>query len=422
MKKILSLVLVLIMVLGLAACGGIKLPLPSQSEDPASQGEQQPEQTPSVSGGKALVAEAGDKASFGSYGGKPIEWIALEVDEENKKALLVTTDCIRLDVWNESAESGEQVVWADCSLRAWLNGEFYNGLSAAEQAIILDTKLDYNNNNGFCDYPEEDVEWKTTTDKVFLLSGGDVKHYYGEDSLRVASLVLSESEMAATFERYLKIFNYVDEDGTVKSDMYALNNQPIEYWLRSNGRGYMAQIVLADGAFDDCGSNQDATFKGVRPAIWISLEAQKEETQVSSAAGEISAEQLYESWGKLSGYWNSTDDREFVALDMKDSHSAVFSYGLWETSAGRGFGDVTEIVSGGENIIEVTVYYPATEANEMDDAMPELIKKVVIDYSGKDTGGTIKIKVGEEKEVTYYYGGIDSDEAYQSFSEGGNEK
>lgn len=273
MKKIFTLALALIMVLSFTACGRKTDPAASAStasgneaDDSAAMQQEQPVE-PGADNGK-LISKAGDVASYGMYNAQPVEWLCLAV--EGNKALLTTRNCIRLDVFHDT-DGGDGVAWADCNIRAWLNGEFYDGFTQDEQAFILDTVLASNENMGYNDFPEDNVDWYETTDKVFLLSADEMNRYFTDEEARIAILSLSENALAETYDRYLSLYNYVDEDGTIKSDMYALSGQPVSYWLRSNGRGRMVQTISADGSFDDYGSNQDGDFKGVRPAMWVSI-------------------------------------------------------------------------------------------------------------------------------------------------------
>lgn len=216
-----------------------------------------------------IVSKVGETLGFGTNENKNIEWEVLAID--NEKALIVTKNCIRLDVFNEV----DTAIWADSTIRTWLNEEFIKQFGSNETTRILTTELNSNDNLDFNDYPEEKVNWKTTNDKIFLLSAGEVKKYFTDDNLRKSTLSLSESDLSATYDRYLKKFNYVDEDGTIKKDMYDLNNHAVEYWLRSTGRGYMSQTVNETGSIDNYGANQDATFKGIRPAMWIDISIEK---------------------------------------------------------------------------------------------------------------------------------------------------
>ena len=70
-------------------------------------------------------------------GSEPIEWIILEIQEN--RALLASRyalDCLPFH------DAEEDVAWADCTLRAWLNEDFWNGaFTEAEREIIRMTDV-----------------------------------------------------------------------------------------------------------------------------------------------------------------------------------------------------------------------------------------------------------------------------------------
>ena len=119
-----------------------------------------------------------DTITFGSYPqsdvtGKtkePIEWIVLDRDEENKKALLLSKYILDCKPYNDEYK---EVTWETCSLRKWLNRDFYNiAFNDSDKIYITLTSLinndnvDYGSNGG-----------NNTSDNVFLLSIDEIKHY-----------------------------------------------------------------------------------------------------------------------------------------------------------------------------------------------------------------------------------------------------
>lgn len=117
----------------------------------------------------AVEAKRGDTFFFGEYeqdgdlenGPEPIEWIVLK----NKDNKLYVMSKYGLD--NKPYHyKREAVTWETCSLREWLNGEFYEAaFSAEEKAMIADTELTN------ADNPYYNTEGgNDTIDKVFLLS------------------------------------------------------------------------------------------------------------------------------------------------------------------------------------------------------------------------------------------------------------
>lgn len=73
--------------------------------------------------------EVGDIVTFGSYdqdgnyenGAEPIEWIVLDTDGET--TVLLSRYGLETLPWNKVQTA---VTWENCSLREWLNGEFFD--------------------------------------------------------------------------------------------------------------------------------------------------------------------------------------------------------------------------------------------------------------------------------------------------------
>ena len=112
---------------------------------------------------------------------------------------------------------------------------------------------------------------------------------------------------------------------------------------------------------------------------------------------------LYSQWAKLVGWWNDSDGH-FLSPDMADSHSAVISYGMWDTEycvEGR----VVYMYQNGDSII--TAYVQADGTQEI----------FTIDYSQLETSAIITVSIGDRTTV-YSYAGDIQNEAYQSYLDG----
>jgi uncharacterized repeat protein (TIGR02543 family) len=93
---------------------------------------------------RALWEEA--KLLFGTYeqdnnlanGAEDIEWLVLE--KKDGKALLLSKYALVTKPYNEE---DTDVTWESCTLRSWLNGEFYKAISDHEVRISnLEIKVD----------------------------------------------------------------------------------------------------------------------------------------------------------------------------------------------------------------------------------------------------------------------------------------
>ncbi len=209
---------------------------------------------------------AGSYVAFGTYpqtasglDSTPIEWLVLEFDADNNRALLISRYGLDTQPYNSRSTP---VTWKMCSLRAWLNGTFLNeAFNAAEQAAILTTTVDNSINQSY-------GSWGTsggadTEDKVFLLSCAEADRYFGVtygDSRNVKA----QAEPTA----------YASKQGAIASgsDKTADGNAAGWWWLRSPGGNQgVAAYVREDGSLR---SNSVSAPSGlVRPVIWIDLDA-----------------------------------------------------------------------------------------------------------------------------------------------------
>lgn len=246
MKKLFALLIAVMMVLSLAACGGNDDPDPSGS----GTGQQGSEQTGQPSNGgekEALVKQAGDTASYGTYNGQPIEWLALAVDLENEKALLVSKDAVAMMPFDGDDPYSSD--WESSTIRTWLNNDFVNTAFTSEEASkILTTTISVVANSEY-----GTIGGSPTTDKVFLLSEEEINRYFPDGESRC--------------------INYEYEDGTDLADWWTIT--PGE----NSGR---AVVILAEGTILTDGYAV-GTELGIRPAIWISL---SDET-TNTVSGEV---------------------------------------------------------------------------------------------------------------------------------------
>ena len=231
MKKLLALLLVGMMIFSLAACGDNNTTDPdkdnpgvSQSGENSNGGEKNNEVDYSkLANG---IAE-----SFGVYEGKNISWKVLTVDEENKKALLITDKCIDLIPFNTTDES---FTWENSEIRTWLSGEFFeNAFTDAEKTLIIETvnKNPANSQTGIRGCGD-------TTDRVFILSETEALDYFEENEHRLAT--------------------------SYEGDVF-------QWWLRTPGDSESWFMLINDeGGLYYAGSTSQSSY-GVRPVIWIDL-------------------------------------------------------------------------------------------------------------------------------------------------------
>ena len=224
------------------------------------------------------IYEKYDTVKFGNYmqdkkGKKktPIEWIVL--DKKDDKVFLFSKYILDLKNFNDEYK---EISWKDCSLRKWLNNEFYDiAFSSEEKKKILETK---NINKGYKEVPFYDTkDSNDTVDKVFLLSQDEINIYfekYGEYSSNVANATTKATEYA--INQYMEYYEFKDEDEIKHELNVAFNKdkgETFDYWLRNfakNDNANSAAAVAAAGYLRTY-TYDDYTLQGVRPAIWVSL-------------------------------------------------------------------------------------------------------------------------------------------------------
>jgi len=126
----------------------------------------QPTPTPATSATQVQANIEKEKMRFGG-----IDWLVLEVSDG--KALLLSEQLLEPGRYNDR---WDQVTWRSCSLRWYLNGDFYDKtFSEAEKSRIAETTV-INNDNQWYGTPGG----SDTTDKIFILSIEEVVKYFGD--------------------------------------------------------------------------------------------------------------------------------------------------------------------------------------------------------------------------------------------------
>ena len=190
---------------------------------------------------------------FGSYPfekdgmRRPIQWNILK--RNGNKALLFSAYGLDAKLYNERYED---VTWETCSLRKWLNEDFYRtAFTDEEKSRILPTKVKN----------EDNPRWNTpggndTEDRVFLLSRSEAERY-----------------LPARLERKLEPTPYAKYGAQygVQTHYYDTCN----WWLRSPGHhSNDAAYVLNDGGIGDYGLSVLYNSIAVCPALWINLDSE----------------------------------------------------------------------------------------------------------------------------------------------------
>ena len=113
-----------------------------------------------------------------------IEWIVLEKDEKNNKALLLSKYILYSESYNDIED---KTSWEKCSLRKWLNNYFFDTIFADdEKEKIVKTIIKTEPNENYQTSGGNDTE-----DKIFILSKEECIKYFNisdDGSKKLATL------------------------------------------------------------------------------------------------------------------------------------------------------------------------------------------------------------------------------------------
>ena len=273
MKKVLSFVIIVAMMLATCSCT-------NKSTD------SKPDDTNEESENEVTWTRDGDYIVFGHYeqdgnldnGPEPIEWEI--VREEDGRMLLISRYILDLQSYNTESTN---VTWETCSLRAWLNEDFINtAFDDSEQKQIL-TVINSNPDNAY--YGTEGGN--DTEDRVFCLSVEEILDNY---DFQVWNEEYKDGcSQALMTERTQSVVNYLHGGGIdyeITSEAYTEYYGPHGYteecigltcgywWLRSPGgtSDSACPVDSAGGTGWDFSLFVVPATLGVRPAIYLKVE------------------------------------------------------------------------------------------------------------------------------------------------------
>ena len=257
-KKSIALLLAVVMMLALTACGRIKELASIKNMGKTEVAQNDDNDFVGNILGDYVTADVGDIIEFGTYeqdndtsnGKEPIEWQVLKRD--GNKILVISKYALDCKPYNTE---WEEVTWETCTLRTWLNETFLNeAFSEAEQTIIQTTEVSANRNPDWSTDPGN-----ATEDKIFLLSIIETYTYFASDE---ASMCVPTA--------------YAIANGAYTNDNYKVDGEATcWWWLRSpGGLQYTAAYVsLVGGGVSSYGDTVSNDYNGVRPALWINLDS-----------------------------------------------------------------------------------------------------------------------------------------------------
>ena len=213
-------------------------------------GNQSQYSTGPAAGSPYANLRVGDVVTMGRYeqdnnynnGSEPVQWRVLDI--RDGRALLLSVYGLETMAYHWNAVS---VTWENCSLRAYLNSNFYNGVFADnERQWILQT---WNNNPNSARYGT--YGGNNTYDYVFLLSQDEIRYYFPTEPSRKTQ----PTAVARAHGAY----------GTADVNC-------AWWWLRSPGMSTSAaSSINSIGVLLDTGPVVNDVTGMIRPAMWINL-------------------------------------------------------------------------------------------------------------------------------------------------------
>lgn len=232
-----------------------------------------------------------------------MNWHVLDV--QDGKALVLSELVMNTKEFQKNTSRYNE--WADSSLRAYLNGDFYKKtFNKKEKERIVSTTL-VNNIN-----PEYSKSLGTDTkDKVFLLSAEEVERYFVKEKARIAYADRRTPALRKSAVNSIEMNRY---EGVYQNYTAWL------WWLRTPGSpgtgNYEALCVERSGETHSTKISDD--YVGVRPAMWIKV-----------AGGGFKTHQALK-FNKQPKYFTKEDMVKSIAGDIIYSTMGewVFKYGL----------------------------------------------------------------------------------------------
>lgn len=256
--------------------------------------------------------DAGKFMTFGTYDGKPIDWIIL--GNNGDTYLLISKYILDARPYDSSHQ---ELKWENSELRQWLNEDFYDqAFNDEEKARIVATspydrrpQLIHTNDDGTESLvlPEDDL-----LDKVFLFTTYEAKDYFHTDAARAGK---------PTEDAKGKVMSSVDSEKCI-------------WWLSSLGNNGAASFVDEKGHITVSEGIPTAAKYGVRPLIVITTESC--ESDIERIEREMTATPTpeptpdpretaldYAETVQL-GYYNGSDI-EWVVLDTLGEYTLLMS-------------------------------------------------------------------------------------------------
>lgn len=271
--------------------------------------------------------EIGQYVKFGSYeqddvrenGQEPIEWLVLDIDDG--MAVLISRYGLDCKPYNNNLES---TTWENCSLRKWLNEDFYETAFNYDEQLKIETA--YLSNYG--DIIDGTNGGNDTKDKVFLLNKEEAKAFFGEETAyfdtQYGENYLCNKKMALSPTKYA-----IDEGVLAEKNNQWYNGNCV-WWLRDVGQdSYNAAICNSVGSIYEQGAYVSTKEFAVRPVVLVNIEFEKKPIAdnhiLNVKADDITPGDFY-----TFGYYeqdcefeNGSEQIEWEVLDVQDGKALL---------------------------------------------------------------------------------------------------
>lgn len=251
----------------------------------------------------------GDTVTFGTYLGEPIEWRVLKLSDDNRQAVLISTDVLTMkaydaaeggkynwydstDYWSRDSAADTDLslqilvrgnnIWCSSNIRTWLNcadevvdyadqaphatamaehkngyqneAGFLHGFTKEELAAIVETENITQSN------PLFDADTITTTDLVYLLSLEELQWF---DDAKISKFALPTQAAVEQDESNWYLLDYND-----------FHIEECAWWLREPVAGTSSKCYLVGNGYTDELLRQENVGLegfGIRPALTVDL-------------------------------------------------------------------------------------------------------------------------------------------------------
>ena len=193
-----------------------------------------------------------------TFGGQ--DWLVLE--KEDSRALIIKE---KISENRRYHHMKTEITWAECELRSYLNGEYYNSFNEQDKARIIKTRVTtptqpWHGTDGGAD----------TEDYIFIPSVQEaVKYFGGSDDFEIRKGWWASMEglwLGNAFGQVL--YDQYNRSRSAQSDGGGENG----WLLRSPGRlNVFIMGIGSNGHIGFTGYNVDSGHLGIRPAMWVRL-------------------------------------------------------------------------------------------------------------------------------------------------------